>query len=95
MADATFEASEHYLRQISGHIAAWVAWENQDLRTVVKTVESLARKYEIDKARLRTVLEQVRAETVQPFFGPPYEGGAERNARLNQLEKALHERGIL
>ena len=82
-------------QRCKGYAQTWVARPKQRLRTVAATIETICRKHSVIPSALLAIIEEVREESVNSFFGPPFSSGPERLRRLNELVDELRGRGAL
>ncbi len=94
MADATL-LSEWNHQRVRGYIETWVARPKQRLETAAATIQTICRKHSIPAAQVSAMLRDVRAQSVEPFFGPPFYSGPERQRRLDEITDELRRRGVL
>lgn len=84
-------------QRCKGYIQTYVARPNQPLRlrTVAATIETVCRKHSILPTELSAIVGEVREESVNSFFGPPFYSGPEHQQRLDELVNELKQRGVL
>ena len=82
-------------QRCKGYIETWVTRPRQPLRTVSATIETIARKHSIPSPELHAIVDEVRRDSVDPFIGPPWHNGPQRQGRLEELVAVLREKGIL
>lgn len=94
MTETNAVAVDHRQR-CKGYLQSYVARAKQPRATVAATIETIARKHAVSPAELHEMVKEIRQESVEPFFGPPYYNGPERRRRLDEIGAELRRRGVL
>ncbi len=91
----TAEVRDWRTKMVFGQLQSGVVSDRRSPETVSRTVVTLALKYGIGRDELSGMLDDVRQQSVLPFFDVPWECGRERMVRLEALSAELKQSGAL
>lgn len=82
------EIAEWHYRRLKGRIASHVARGGDRPQAIIKSAQTMLAKGDISPESIARILEEVQAESVQPFLGPPW-NQPERSERFTLLKSSL------